>query len=182
MPKLGVFWKIQDICYNMGTEIFKIKEKMTEKIKPKVANRPKNWCNSQYLAKFSVTSRQCLLETCQWPSLAYPCLTLAWASQHCFEHNPWDRGVVTAGVCGVLGWWDVAGSFISRRTESVHLSVLGWDTSETAATRPGSGPGGSESAEGSGGLLLDRILSILGVGKCPHYNYVSGMNRASWTV
>ena len=87
--------------------------------------------------------------------------------------------MVTAGVCGVLGWWDVAGSFISRRTESVHLSVLGWDTSETAATRPGSGPGGSESAEGSGGLLLDRILSILGVGKCPHYNYVSGMNRAS---
>ena len=87
--------------------------------------------------------------------------------------------MVTAGVCGVLGWWDVAGSFISRRTESVHLSVLGWDTSETAATRPGSGPGGSESAEGSGGLLLDRILSILGVGKCPHYNYVSRMNRAS---
>ena len=87
--------------------------------------------------------------------------------------------MVTAGVCGVLGWWDVAGSFISRRTESVHLSVLGWDTSETAATRPGSGPGGSESAEGSGGLLLDRILSILGVGKCPHYNYVSGMNRAA---
>ena len=81
MQKLGVFWKIQDICYNMGTEIFKIKEKMTEKIKPKVANRPKNWCNSQYLAKFSVTSRQCLLETCQWPSLAYPCLTLAWASK-----------------------------------------------------------------------------------------------------
>ena len=86
---------------------------------------------------------------------------------------------MTAGVCGVLGWWDVAGSFISRRTESVHLSVLGWDTSETAATRPGSGPGGSESAEGSGGLLLDRILSILGVGKCPHYNYVSRMNRAA---
>ena len=88
--------------------------------------------------------------------------------------------MVTAGVCGVLGWWDVAGSFISRRTESV--SVLGWDTSETAATRPGSGPGGSESAEGSGGLLLDRILSILGVGKCPHYNYVSRMNRASWIL
>ena len=26
MQKLGVFWKIQDICYNMGTEIFKIEE------------------------------------------------------------------------------------------------------------------------------------------------------------
>ena len=24
MQKLGVFWKIQDICYNIGTEIFKI--------------------------------------------------------------------------------------------------------------------------------------------------------------
>ena len=47
MQKLGVFWKIQDICYNMGTEIFKIDEEMTEKMKPKVANPPpKNWQNS----------------------------------------------------------------------------------------------------------------------------------------
>ena len=38
MQKLGVFWKIQDICYIMGTEIFKIEEEMTEKMKPKVAN------------------------------------------------------------------------------------------------------------------------------------------------
>ena len=38
MQKLGVFWKIQDICYKMGTEIFKIEEEMTEKMKPKVAN------------------------------------------------------------------------------------------------------------------------------------------------
>ena len=35
-----VFWKVQDICYNMGTEIFKIEEDMTEKMKPKVANPP----------------------------------------------------------------------------------------------------------------------------------------------
>ena len=34
---LGVHWKIQDICYQMGTEIFKIKEEMTEKMKLKVA-------------------------------------------------------------------------------------------------------------------------------------------------
>ena len=34
MQKLGVFWKIQDICNIMGTEIFKIEEEMTEKIKP----------------------------------------------------------------------------------------------------------------------------------------------------
>ena len=34
--KLGVFWKIQDICYQIGTEIFKIEEKMTEKMKPEV--------------------------------------------------------------------------------------------------------------------------------------------------
>ena len=40
MQKLGVFWKIQDICYNMGTEIFKIEKEMTEKMKPKVANPP----------------------------------------------------------------------------------------------------------------------------------------------
>ena len=36
MQKLGVFWKIPDICYNVGTEIFKIEEEMTEK--PQVAN------------------------------------------------------------------------------------------------------------------------------------------------
>ena len=35
---LGVFWKIQDICYEMGTEIFKIEEEMTEKMKLEVAN------------------------------------------------------------------------------------------------------------------------------------------------
>ena len=36
MQKLGVFWKIQDICYQICTEIFKIEEEMTEKMKPKV--------------------------------------------------------------------------------------------------------------------------------------------------
>ena len=36
--KLGVFWKIQDICCQMGTEIFKIEEEMTEKMKPEFAN------------------------------------------------------------------------------------------------------------------------------------------------
>ena len=40
MQKLGVFRKIQDICYQMGTEIFKIEEEMTEKMKHKVANPP----------------------------------------------------------------------------------------------------------------------------------------------
>ena len=37
MQKL-FFWNIQDICYNIGTEILKIEEEMTEKMKPKVAN------------------------------------------------------------------------------------------------------------------------------------------------
>ena len=37
---LGVFWKVREICYIMGTEIFKIEEEMTEKMKPKVANPP----------------------------------------------------------------------------------------------------------------------------------------------
>ena len=47
MQKLGVFWKIQDICYQMSTEMFKIEEEMTEKIKLKFANPPtKNWQNS----------------------------------------------------------------------------------------------------------------------------------------
>ena len=35
MQKLGVFWKILDICYKMGTEIFKIEEEITEKMKLK---------------------------------------------------------------------------------------------------------------------------------------------------
>ena len=38
MPMLGVFWKIQGICYIMGTEILKIEEEMTEKMKSQVAN------------------------------------------------------------------------------------------------------------------------------------------------
>ena len=47
MQKLEVFWKIQDICYNLGTDIFKIEEEMAEKMKPKVANPPsKNGQNS----------------------------------------------------------------------------------------------------------------------------------------
>ena len=46
---LGVYWKIQDICYHMGTEILKIEEEMTEKMKRKVANPPpsKKGQNSQ---------------------------------------------------------------------------------------------------------------------------------------
>ena len=40
MQKMVVFWKIQDICYIISTEIFKIEEEMTEKMKPKVANPP----------------------------------------------------------------------------------------------------------------------------------------------
>ena len=46
MQKLGVFWKIQVICYQMGTEIIKIEEEMTEKLKPQVAIAPsknKKW-------------------------------------------------------------------------------------------------------------------------------------------
>ena len=42
MQMLGVYRKIQDICYHMGTEIFKIEEEMTEKMKPKVANPSSN--------------------------------------------------------------------------------------------------------------------------------------------
>ena len=38
MQKMGVFWKIQDICYEIGTEILKIEEEMIETMKPKFAN------------------------------------------------------------------------------------------------------------------------------------------------
>ena len=41
LQKLGVFWKIQEICNNMGTRICKIIEEMSEIIEPKVGN-PKN--------------------------------------------------------------------------------------------------------------------------------------------
>ena len=34
--KLGVFWKIQEICSKMGTRILKIDGEMTEIIEPKV--------------------------------------------------------------------------------------------------------------------------------------------------
>ena len=40
MQKFGVFWKTQDIYYQMGTEIFKFEEEMTEKMKPRVTNPP----------------------------------------------------------------------------------------------------------------------------------------------
>ena len=39
--KLGVFWKIQEICSKMGTRIFKIDEEMSKKIDAKVGN-PQN--------------------------------------------------------------------------------------------------------------------------------------------
>ena len=34
MQKLGMFWKIQNICYNIGTDIFKIEEEMIKQIPP----------------------------------------------------------------------------------------------------------------------------------------------------
>ena len=64
MQKLGVFWKVQDICYIMGTEIFKIEEEMTEKMKPKVANPPsKNWQNL-LLTLFTPLMILCIFMAC----------------------------------------------------------------------------------------------------------------------
>ena len=34
MQKLEMFWKIQNICYNIGTDIFKIEEEMIKLIPP----------------------------------------------------------------------------------------------------------------------------------------------------
>ena len=48
MQMLGVYRKIQDICYHMGTEILKIEEEMTERMKPKVAN-PSSKIGKNYL-------------------------------------------------------------------------------------------------------------------------------------
>ena len=41
MKKLGVLWKIQDTYCSMATDIFKIKEEMTEKVKPESARHLK---------------------------------------------------------------------------------------------------------------------------------------------
>ena len=38
MQKLGVFWKIQDISYQMGTKPFKIGGEMAEKNEHEVGN------------------------------------------------------------------------------------------------------------------------------------------------
>ena len=63
MQKLGVFWKIQDICYQMDTEIFKIEEEMTEKMKPEVANpSSKNRQNS--LLTLCTPMILCIFMTC----------------------------------------------------------------------------------------------------------------------
>jgi len=40
MRKLGVFWKIRDICCQMGAEIFKVEGELAERVKPEVANPP----------------------------------------------------------------------------------------------------------------------------------------------
>ena len=50
---LGVFWKIQEISYKMGTKICKIVEEMSEIIEPKVDN-PKNF-SQQKLSHFEPT-------------------------------------------------------------------------------------------------------------------------------
>ena len=62
--KVGVFRKIQDICYIMGTEIFKIEEEMTEKMKPKVANPPSKNCQNSLLTLCTPLMILCIFMTC----------------------------------------------------------------------------------------------------------------------
>ena len=64
MQKLGVFWKIQDICYQMSTEIFKIEEEMTEKMKPKVANPPSKNRQNSLLTLCTPLMILCIFMTC----------------------------------------------------------------------------------------------------------------------
>ena len=49
------FWKIQDICYQIGTEIFKVEEELFEIMKPKVANSPLK--NGQNIGVFTAKNR-----------------------------------------------------------------------------------------------------------------------------
>ena len=64
MLKFGVFWKIQDICYQMSTEIFKIEEEMTEKMKPKVANPPSKNRQNSLLTLCTPLMILCIFMTC----------------------------------------------------------------------------------------------------------------------
>ena len=64
MQKLGVFWKIQDICYQMGTEIFKIEEELTEKMKPEVANPPSKNRQNSLLTLCTPLMILCIFMTC----------------------------------------------------------------------------------------------------------------------
>ena len=54
MQNLGVLWKIQDICYQMGTEIFQIEEEMTEKMKHKVTNPPPEKINRIHCSQYTL--------------------------------------------------------------------------------------------------------------------------------
>ena len=64
MQKMGVFWKIQDICYVMGTEIFKIEEEMPEKMKPEVANPPSKNRQNSLLTLCTPLMILCIFMTC----------------------------------------------------------------------------------------------------------------------
>ena len=59
-----MFWKIQDICYQMGTEIFKIEEEMTEKMKPEVANPPSKNRQNSLLTLCTHLMILCIFMTC----------------------------------------------------------------------------------------------------------------------
>ena len=61
---LGVYWKIQDICYQMGAEIFKTEEEMTEKTKHKVANLPSKNGQNSLLTICSPLMSLCIFMTC----------------------------------------------------------------------------------------------------------------------
>ena len=64
IQKLGVFWKINDTGYTMGTKIFKIEEEMTEKMKPKVANPPSKNGQNSLLTLCTPLIIRCIFMTC----------------------------------------------------------------------------------------------------------------------
>ena len=71
--KMGVFWKIQDICYIISTEIFKIEEEMTEKMKPKVANPPSKNGQNSLLKICTPFMSLCIFMTCYEGKTCFIC-------------------------------------------------------------------------------------------------------------
>ena len=68
-----MFWKIQDICYIIGTVIFKIEEEMTEKMKPQVSNPPSKNGQNSLLTIWTPLMSLCIFMTCNESKICSIC-------------------------------------------------------------------------------------------------------------